>query len=138
MEQVVKKDINELVYLIAKEHANAEVERQALKELYEMYRAPFYFVAFSLFKNDKKAKLVAAEAFRRIQELAYRFEDTLNAQYWFFDVLYTLCANATGTTESHAECYIKMCSELTANEIASLTDKKNSEVKKNTCKRRKY
>lgn len=130
MEQVVKKDINELVCLIAKEHANADVERKALKELYEMYGTSFYFVAFSFFKNDKKARLAAAEAFKRIQESAYRFENTLNAQYWFFDVIYTLCANAAESTESHAECYIKMCSELTASEIASLTDKKNSEVKK--------
>jgi len=120
----------ELVYLIAKEHANGEVERKALKELYEMYKAPFYFVAFGMLQNDKKAKLAAAEAFKRIQESAYRFDESLNAQYWFFDVLYTLCANASGTIDSSAECYIKICTELTASEIASITGKKNSEEKK--------
>ena len=137
----VEKNINELVYLIAKEYANGEVEKKALFDLYEMYRVPFYFVALSLLQNNKKAELAAAEAFKRIEASAYRFEETLNAQYWFFDVLYTLCANAAETTSIQsgdlwrgkllpAECYIKLYSELTWSEISSLTGAKNSEAKK--------
>ena len=144
MKQENKTDINELIHSIAKEHANAEVEQKALKELYEMYRAAFYFVALSILKNENSAQNAAAEAFKRIQTSAYRFEETLNAQYWFFDVLYTLCANATekGNIQNEnkrsipeelwlpAEVYIKIYSELKVGEIASLAMKKSSEVKK--------
>lgn len=139
-------DINELIHLIAKEQANGDDENSALKELYNEYRIPFYFVALSIVKNEKKAKNAAAEAFRRLRDSAYKFDEKLNAQYWFFDVLYTLCANAAGadfdkqinsipnvpkTLVQQPEVYIKIYSDLTIGEIAAVTERKKSEIKKN-------
>jgi len=147
MENNMNENINELIYSIAKEYANAETDKNALKELYEMYKVPFYFAAFGLLKNKEKAKKAAVEAFRRIQTSAYCFEDTLNAQYWFFDVLYTLCANGAENEAVQsannefdmpkelllpAEVYIKIYSALTVGDIASLAMKKSSQVKKIT------
>ena len=97
------------------------------------------------FKDEKKAVAAATEAFRRIEASAYRFDEELNAEYWFFDVIYTLCANAADKDKGHAttgipyipkelmqapEVYIKIYSELEAAEIASLAGKKRTEINK--------
>ena len=80
----MRADINELIHSIAREQVNVEREKAALKELYEEYRLPFYYTALSILKNEKKARNAAAEAFRRLGALAYKFDETLNAEYWFF------------------------------------------------------
>lgn len=136
---------NEIIQAIARETANGDAENASLKVLYDEYRISFYFTALSFLRNEKKAQNAAAEAFRRLRDTSYRFDETLNAEYWFFDVLYTLCANAGGTlalkqTKSipnvpkdlvhEPEAYIKMYSDLEAGDIASLADKKRSEVKR--------
>ncbi len=141
----MRTDIIELIQLISKEHANEESERKALRELYDEYRIPFYFTALCFFKDEKKAVAAATEAFRRIEASAYRFDEELNAEYWFFDVIYTLCANAADKDKGQAttgipyipkelmqapEVYIKIYSELEAAEIASLAGKKRTEINK--------
>lgn len=140
----MRADINELIHSIAREQVNAEGEKAALKELYDEYRVPFYYTALSILKNEKKAENAAAEAFRRLSGLAYKFDETLNAEYWFYDVLFTLCANAVGgileknTTGipnvprdlvQEPEVYIKLYSNLDVREIASVAERKKSEVK---------
>ena len=141
----MRTDIKELIQLISKEHANEEQERRALRELYDEYCIPFYFTALCFFKNEKKAIEAATEAFRRIESSAYRFEEELKAEYWFFDVIYTLCANAAEIEKGQdaasipnipkelaqaPEVYIKIYSELGVAEIASLTGKKRAEINK--------
>ena len=140
----MRADINELIHSIAREQVNVEREKAALKELYEEYRLPFYYTALSIIKNEKKARNAAAEAFRRLGALAYKFDETLNAEYWFFDVLYTLCVNAVGgvfdekTTSipnvphdlvQEPEVYIKLYSALDVSDIASIAERKKSEIK---------
>ena len=140
----MRADINELIHSIAREQVNAEGEKAALKDLYDEYRVPFYYTALSILKNEKKAENAAAEAFRRLSALAYKFDEALNAEYWFFDVLYTLCANAAGADfdkkiagipnvphdlVQEPEVYIKLYSNLAANEISSIAEKKKSVVK---------
>lgn len=141
----MEKDLNKLIHLVSKEFANAELEKKALKELYEIYRIPFYLTALSIMKDEAAAKAVAAEAFKRIEASSYRFEEELNAQYWFFDVLYTLCINADKTVDKDKampnipenlmqspEFFIKIYTELDVAEISVLTGKKKSLVKQNT------
>ena len=140
----MRADINELIHSIAREQVNAEGEKAALKELYDEYRVPFYYTALSILKNEKKAENAAAEAFRRLSGLAYKFDETLNAEYWFYDVLFTLCANAVGgklekntagipnvprDLVQEPEVYIKLYSNLDVREIASVAERKKSEVK---------
>lgn len=80
-------DLNKLI------RAAAKGEQDALKEIYEAYRVPFYFIALSVTQDASAALTVAAEAFRRIRDSAYRFEEELDAEYWMTDVLYTLSCN---------------------------------------------
>lgn len=119
-------------------------ERDALKEIYDAYRIPFYFAALSILKNEDDALAVAAEAFRRIRDSAYRFDEDLNAEYWLIDVLLTLSYNkrsARGAERENSgnqvlpeilkqepELFVKIFTELGSNEIAGLADKKKSAV----------
>ncbi|MBR3934174.1 MAG: DUF5050 domain-containing protein [Clostridia bacterium] len=140
----MRTDINNLIDSIAREQVNGEGEKEALKELYDEYRVPFYFIALLMLQDEKKARNVAAEAFRRLSVLSYKFDENLNAEYWFYDVLYTLCANAAGVDVDkktagipnvphdlvqEPEVYIKLYSDLDINSIASIVEKRKSNIK---------
>lgn len=131
-------DLNLLIHSIAKDDENA------LKEIYDKYKVPFYFIALSVTKNDGAALSIAAEAFKRLRREAYRFEDELNAEYWLCDILYTLCYNKMAyrsTVSDHTakiflpdllkqepEVFIKAYTGLGKGEISALTEKKKSVV----------
>ena len=72
---------NEIIQAIARETANGDAENASLKVLYDEYRISFYFTALSFLRNEKKAQNAAAEAFRRLRDTSYRFDETLNAEY---------------------------------------------------------
>lgn len=131
-------DLNRLISSVAKGEENA------LKELYEKYRIPFYFIALSIIQNDDAALSVAAEAFRRIRESAYRFDDQLNGEYWLLDVIYTMSYNKKSNRsavkenisrlalpallQQEPEVFAKIFTDLGDNEIAALGEKKKSAV----------
>ena len=132
-------DLNKLI------RAAAKGEQDALKEIYEAYRVPFYFIALSVTQDASAALTVAAEAFRRIRDSAYRFEEELDAEYWMTDVLYTLSCNYNHslsgdkapkrgagllpeTLKQNPEIFVKAFTSLGNNEIAALCGKKKSEL----------
>ncbi len=119
-------------------------DEAALKEIYERYKTPFYFISLSMLQNETAARRIAAEAFRRIRRCAYRFDEDLNAEYWIADVLYTLCFNkisASGTKRREngvpglpellrkaPEVFLGAYTSLGNNEISALLNQKKSRI----------
>ena len=68
-------DLKEILHRVAKE------EQDAIKELYSGYGKAFYHTAFAVLNDEKEATFAATEAFRRIINNAYRFDEALNAEY---------------------------------------------------------
>lgn len=133
-------DLNRLIPAVAKG------DQTALREIYESYRTPFYYVARSIVKNEAAALSVAAEAFRRIRDSAYRFDEELNAEYCLLDVLFTLSYNKISSHDTEKEntevpylpeilkqepeVFVKVFTDLGNNEIAMLVGKRKSTVSK--------
>lgn len=132
--------INNLIDSIARK------DEEALIKLYEEYAEAFYCTAFSILKNEKDAYNAAVEAFRRIRSNAYRFDESLDGEYWIFDVIYKIAYNkylsAAGRGRKsikssnimavyEPEVYIKCFSDLDAGEIAAITEKKKKDIKEN-------
>ncbi len=126
-------------------HSVAKEEQSAIRELYDRYKVGFYFTACSILNDADLAKAATVEAFRRIICNAYKFDEALNAEYWFFDILYTLCVNYVvekgyayenkenaipANIEAPTEMYIKLFSSLKLNDIAALTRKSRIEISK--------
>lgn len=109
----------------------AKDDAEALREFYDFYKVPFYAVSASVIKNESDARAAASEAFKYIKELAPRFEDDMDAEYWIFDILYKLCAgraDAHGNSKTEPELIICAYSDLSASDIAAITGKKRSSV----------
>lgn len=137
-------DLKEILHRVAKE------EQDAIKELYSGYGKAFYHTAFAVLNDEKEATFAATEAFRRIINNAYRFDEALNAEYWLFDVLYNILINSilskniTGKRSDenekkyiegiHEEAVVAVAkaidyfSDLNANEIAAILRVRKSAI----------
>lgn len=120
----------------------AKYDEDALKEFYSAYKAAFYAVSMSVIKNEAGARAAASDAFVCIRELAPRFEDEMDAEYWIFDILYKLCAgrakeikragkseyDTQGLLKAEPEAIIGAYTKLSASDIAALTGKRRASV----------
>lgn len=63
------------------------------EEFYRRTCSGAFAFALSYVKDRFIAREIAVEAYRRVRELAYKFDTDMNAEYWLLDIVKNLCIN---------------------------------------------